>query len=96
MLLEVYAGVVTAAAMTAAVRLWRTRRWRPWPGGGFHAPTPDSNRYLVVMHLAGSTIEQYHGYDGVKARHAYEQAPMEAGCVCEFYEWGERRGRKAT
>ena len=92
---EIYSVAATAALVGAAVLLWRRRSRTPKARGRFFAPTPDVNRYLVVMHTAhGDTIECYHGYDGLKARHAYENAPMEPGCRAEFYEWGEPRGRK--
>ena len=96
MLLQVYTGVVSAVALAAALRLWSLRRFHAPRGPKFHAPSPDVNRYLVVIHHGGNTFEQYHGYDGLKARHAYEDAPMEAGCRVEFYEWGERRGSRSA
>lgn len=87
-----------AANCAAAFRFYRLRRFkRPRPqASGFVAPSPDPERYLVVMHHAGNTIQLYVGFDPVKARHAYELAPMEAGSTAEFYEWGHRRGAKTA
>jgi hypothetical protein len=62
----------------------------------WRAPVPDPDRYQVVFHLNGETRELYHGYDGLKARHAFENAPMEAGMTVEFYEWGAKRGEKVA
>jgi len=93
MLVWVWAIAATVAACVATVVALRKPQVK---GGTFFAPSPDVNRYLVVMLHDGRTIELYHGYDGLKARHAYELAPMEPGCVAEFYEWGASRGRKSA
>jgi hypothetical protein len=76
--------------------LWVALRARKWSkrSSTWTAPSPDPGRYQVVYHFNGATQELYHGYDGLKARHAFEQAPMEAGMTVEFFEWGQRRGKK--
>ena len=56
-------------------------------------PTPDARRYNVLMHVPkGPPLQLYRGYDPVKAKLAYEGAPMEAGCRKEFWEWDQMRG----
>jgi hypothetical protein len=92
---RIWALSATAVALATAGRLFWTkvrnpiRRTSTWT-----APSPDPGRYQVVMHINGETREIFHGYDALKARHAFEFAPMEAGMSVEFYEWGERRGKK--
>lgn len=96
---RLWALASTAVAVAAAVfalrtrlRLWALRR----KAHRWTIPAVDPGRYHVVFHLHGETHELYHGYDGLKARHAYEHAPMEAGMAVEFYEWGQNRGRRSA
>lgn len=91
MLMWVWAIAATVAACVATVVALRKPQVK---GGTWTAPSPDPGRYQVVYHFNGETRELFHGYDGLKARHAYELAPMEAGMHVEFYEWGQRRGEK--
>jgi len=94
---RIWAICATAVALAMAARFWwvnaRARRYTK-RATTWTAPSPDPGRYQVVYQFNGATQELYHGYDGLKARHAYEQAPMEAGMRVEFFEWGQRRGRK--
>lgn len=76
---------------------YRLERWRPVaPKGDWVAPVPDPGRYQVVFHISGETHELYHGFDPTAARHAYENAPMEAGMLVEFYDAGRLRGGKSA
>ena len=87
---EVWALLATAGLLGLAVRLWivshRKTKWSP--------PAFDPKRYQIVQHYAGETREIWHGLDPLKARHAYEQAPLQAGVVVEFYEFGKCRGKR--
>ena len=94
---RIWAICATAVALAMAARfLWVRRRAHTWTklSTTWTAPSPDPGRYQVVYHFNGATQELYHGYDALKARHAFEFAPMEAGMHVEFYEWGARRGAK--
>lgn len=105
---RIWALSATAVALvTAVLALWAyirfRREQRRYPRitgpaqvvrGTWTAPSPDPGRYQVVFHFNGETRQVYQGYDPIQARHAYEQAPMEAGMQVEFYEWGQRRGKK--
>ena len=96
---RIWAISATAVAVAMAVRFWwlraRTRRFTK-PRASWTAPSPDPGRYQVVMHYNGEVRELFHGYDALKARHAFELAPMEAGVKVEFYEWGKQRGEKSA
>jgi hypothetical protein len=97
MLVLVWAIAATAAALVAAVLLLRRRPKPPaFKASNWRPPFLDPGRYQVVFHFNGETRELYHGYDGLAARHAFERAPMEAGMIAEFFEWGARRGSKSA
>lgn len=91
-----FAILATAVAVVEAVLLFAKRKPSRLLGAQWRAPSPDPGRYQVVFHFQGETRELYHGYDALAARHAYEQAPMEAGMIAEFYEWGQKRGSKSA
>ena len=96
MLVLLWAIAATVAACVATVVALRSPKVPLATRGNWRAPVPDPGRYQVVFHYRGETRELYHGYDALKARHAYELAPMEPGMTAEFYEWGARRGSKTA